>query len=267
MDSSKKWADFGKRFLTGIIGAPLVIGAIVVGSPWYLPLILFVVIAGAYEIQHIVYPGERPYLPLVVMLVLIFGTITGYSSIPFFLLGTGILAGAFWIQRRLPITSPWQRAYSPIVVVSIILGIAVSSIYLIREGDDGLAWTIFLLASNWGTDIFALIGGRLWGKRKLAPTISAGKTVEGAITGFTVGSLAGIIAAVIGGLPILAAIILAPCISVITSLGDLSESKFKRHYNVKDSGSILPGHGGILDRIDGLIPSAIFLYIALSIIF
>ncbi len=266
MDSSKKWADFRTRFLTGIIGAPLVLGAIVVGSPWYLPLIFLVIVASAYEIQHIVYPDVRPYLPLVIMSILIFGTITGYSSIPYFLLGTGMVAGAFWIQRRLPITSPWQRAYSPIVIVSIILGIAISSIYLIREGKDGLAWTIFLLASNWGTDIFALIGGRLWGKRKLAPTISEGKTVEGAITGVTVGSLAGIVVAAIAGLPILAAIILAPCITVVTTLGDLGESKFKRHYNVKDSGSILPGHGGILDRIDGLIPSAIFLYVALSII-
>lgn len=251
--------------MTGVIGAIIVIGSIVIGSPLYLILALFAVVAVAYELQHIVYPDQRPYLPLAVMLIIILATLSGYPIIPIVALGIAILAGEQWIKNRMPLNSPWRQAYAPLIVTAIVVGMALSSLYLIREGQDGLAWTMFLLFSNWGTDIFALIGGRLWGKRKLAPKISAGKTVEGAIAGVVMGTVGGVGVALVAGLPIWS-FVLAFCITFVTILGDLTESKFKRLYNVKDSGSILPGHGGVLDRIDGLIPSSIFLYIMLRLI-
>ena len=265
MESSSKWADFGKRFVTGVIGAIVVIGSIVIGSPFYLVLVLFAIFATAYELQHIIYPSQRPYLPLAVMFIIILATLSGYPAVSFGVLGIGILAGDYWIKNRTPLDNPWRPAYTPLMVTSTLVGIALSSLYLIREGQDGLAWILFLLASNWGTDIFALIGGRLWGKRKLAPKISAGKTVEGAIAGVVMGTVGGVSVALVAGLPIWA-FVLAFCITFVTILGDLSESKLKRFYNVKDSGSILPGHGGVLDRIDGLIPSSIFLFIILRVL-
>ena len=122
-----------------------------------------------------------------------------------------------------------------------------------RSGFDLLLW-VFIV--TWSTDIGAYLVGRRFGHRKLAPAISPGKTVEGLIGGV-------VAAAILGGAWTLyaklgaALLPLAPVLALAAQAGDLFESGMKRRAGVKDSGAWLPGHGGVLDRLDGLVPAAV----------
>ena len=131
------------------------------------------------------------------------------------------------------------------------------SLLWIRERDShGLELLLWVFLVTWSTDIGAYFVGRRFGRRKLAPSISPGKTVEGLGGGVAAATLVGG-AWVLGmglGHSLLA---LAPVMAVAAQAGDLFESRLKRRAGVKDSGQSLPGHGGILDRVDGLVPVAV----------
>ena len=129
---------------------------------------------------------------------------------------------------------------------------------------DGLMWLMVVLALTWGTDIMAYIGGRLWGKHKLAPRISPKKTVEGAVIGYLGGVISSLIILAIAGEITPAALVLIGIGPIVAILGDLFESALKRAFQVKDSHiagfNILPGHGGVLDRVDALIWVTVLVY-------
>ena len=132
----------------------------------------------------------------------------------------------------------------------------------IRERDaHGLELLLWVFIVTWSTDIGAYFAGRRLGKRKLAPSISPGKTVEGLYGGMASATLAGGAWALAVGLgkPLL---ILAPLFALAAQGGDLFESWMKRRAGVKDSGTWLPGHGGVLDRLDGLVPVAVLTALA-----
>ena len=122
-----------------------------------------------------------------------------------------------------------------------------------RAGIDLLLWTFIV---TWSTDIGAYFTGRRFGRRKLAPAISPGKTVEGLYGGIAAATLLGGAWAVATKLGI-ALLPLAPFLAIAAQAGDLFESSMKRRAGVKDSGTWLPGHGGALDRLDGLVPVAV----------
>lgn len=134
---------------------------------------------------------------------------------------------------------------------------------LLRDRDaSGLAVVLFLLAVVWATDIVAFFVGKAVGGPKLAPAISPGKTQSGALGGAVGAVLAGIVVAALLGsrdLAILGGVALL--LSVVAQCGDLFESWVKRRHGVKDSGNSIPGHGGVLDRVDGLVAAAVMLYI------
>jgi phosphatidate cytidylyltransferase len=118
----------------------------------------------------------------------------------------------------------------------------------------GLAWVLFVVLATWVGDSFAYLGGRSFGRHKLAPRISPNKTVEGAITGFAGSILVGIVWFAVAGLgSLVTGAIVGAVIAVSGQVGDLAESMLKRQAGVKDSGALIPGHGGILDRIDALL--------------
>jgi phosphatidate cytidylyltransferase len=132
----------------------------------------------------------------------------------------------------------------------------------VRERDShGLLLLLWAFIVTWSTDIGAYFVGRAVGRHKLAPSISPGKTVEGLYGGMAA-------AAVLGGAWVLAfglarpLLVLAPLLAVAAQAGDLFESWIKRRARVKDSGRWLPGHGGVLDRLDGLVPVAVLTALA-----
>jgi phosphatidate cytidylyltransferase len=122
-----------------------------------------------------------------------------------------------------------------------------------RSGVDLLLW-VFIV--TWSTDIGAYFAGRRLGRRKLAPKISPGKTVEGLYGGIAAATLLGGAWAYAAHLGV-ALFALAPILAIAAQAGDLFESAIKRRAGVKDSGAWLPGHGGALDRLDGLVPVAV----------
>ncbi|WP_068672369.1 phosphatidate cytidylyltransferase [Oceanobacillus sp. Castelsardo] len=144
-----------------------------------------------------------------------------------------------------------------ILMATFYVGIGFYYLIETRDGSgmDGLKNIFFAFLIVWSTDTGAYLFGRAFGKRKLWPTISPNKTIEGAIGGIVIAVVVSVIFHLITPFPhtILAVIIVTIIASIFGQVGDLVESALKRIYGVKDSGKILPGHGGILDRFDSLL--------------
>jgi phosphatidate cytidylyltransferase len=138
---------------------------------------------------------------------------------------------------------------------AIYAGLPVFALLLIREQADGLVLTLWTLSLVWATDIGAFFTGRTLGGPKLAPAISPAKTWSGLIGGVILATLVAFALHVGEGLPF-RLVIATPLLGVLAQGGDLYESWIKRRAGVKDSGNVLPGHGGVLDRLDGLVPVA-----------
>jgi phosphatidate cytidylyltransferase len=122
----------------------------------------------------------------------------------------------------------------------------------------GFIAMIFLFAVVWATDVAAYFAGRLIGGAKLCPAISPNKTWSGALAGVLAGTAAGVAVAVFGGIhPIAPIVIVSLLLSVAAQFGDLFESALKRRFGVKDASHAIPGHGGLMDRLDGFIAAAL----------
>ena len=128
----------------------------------------------------------------------------------------------------------------------------------------GIWIVVLVLCVSWFTDTFAYFGGLLFGKKKLCPDISPKKTIAGAIGGTIFGTLAGLLVFWIAGIKLQFAIYALP-LSIVSQLGDLSASVVKRHMGVKDYGKIFPGHGGVVDRFDSIIPVSILMAVVFSV--
>ena len=159
------------------------------------------------------------------------------------LAGAGMAAEWLALCRR----RPALRWVGPIYIAPAIL-----ALLWLRGLPDGLRWVAFLAAVVWSGDIGAYLVGRLVGGPRLAPSISPGKTWSGAAGGTACAVLAGVLAASGHAVAALPALVL----SLAAQAGDLLESALKRHFGVKDSGRIIPGHGGLLDRLDGVLTAA-----------
>ena len=142
-------------------------------------------------------------------------------------------------------------------------GLSGVSLALLRDGDNaGLSAILFLFSVVWATDILAYFVGRSLGGPKLAPRISPGKTWSGALGGGIGGILAGVILGLaVGADSVFMIALVALVLSVVSQIGDLFESWVKRRHSVKDSGTMIPGHGGVMDRVDGLVAAAFALYV------
>lgn len=142
-------------------------------------------------------------------------------------------------------------------------GVSGASLAFLRGAEtSGLVAILFLFAIVWATDILAYFTGRAIGGPKLAPSISPGKTWSGAIGGAIGGLVAGVAVTLAAGQSngwVLAFVALL--LSVVSQIGDLFESGVKRRHGAKDSGTMIPGHGGVMDRVDGLVAAAFALYL------
>jgi phosphatidate cytidylyltransferase len=133
---------------------------------------------------------------------------------------------------------------------------------MIRNISDGKWWVLYLIVTVWAGDIFALFSGSFFGRHKLYPKISPNKTYEG-LAGAIIGSILVALVFTLLFIPYFgkgSCILIAIGIGLLGQLGDFTESMLKRCAQVKDSGSLIPGHGGMLDRLDSFFFSAPFLY-------
>lgn len=248
-----------RRILTGIIGIPLVI-AILLGPPILTEIFIVLVGVGmAWEYGNVTgqtSPTARTVLIGLVVLIIILSA----------LLADTVLAFEFIVVILITLIVSQTILSSQIwlAVAPMYLGIGLACVVALRLLDEGQEWLVILLAGTWATDTMALFGGKTLGKTKLAPRISPGKTREGTAIGVISGAVAIVIAAALLNLlekytlTIGLAAVLLPPLAVI---GDLTESRLKRHYDKKDSGSLLPGHGGLLDRVDSTLFTAAALWL------
>ena len=128
--------------------------------------------------------------------------------------------------------------------------------HLVELRPNGQLLLLYLLVLIAAADVGAYFGGRTWGRRKLAPHVSPGKTWEGFACGMLAASAVGVLGTLLFEVPFWPWLFLCVLVALVSVVGDLTESMFKRHVGLKDSGTLLPGHGGVLDRIDSLTAAA-----------
>lgn len=149
-------------------------------------------------------------------------------------------------------------------------GILFAMVVRLRQLPDGVAWLVLTLAVTWLNDTGAYFAGRAYGRRKLYPRISPSKTWEGAAGGLLASIAGALLVKALGWLPQLpwwGSVVVGAGAGVLGPVGDLSESMLKRAYGAKDSSALLPGHGGVLDRVDAFLfalPAAYFTIVALT---
>jgi phosphatidate cytidylyltransferase len=196
--------------------------------------------------------GLRTATGLVLIALALLASVEGGTIFALFV--AAIATGLYYEWARL--VKGWGFAWNAAGFVYALLP-AVALLWVReRDIDDGLALVVWVFIVTWATDIGAYFAGRKLGRRKLAPTVSPNKTVEGLYGGIVGATLFGGLWAAFSGLGTWL-YLLAPFFAVAAQAGDLFESALKRRAGVKDSGNWLPGHGGLLDRLDGLIPVAV----------
>ena len=242
----------------------VVLGIAVLARPWFgaLPFrILPARSAGAifYEWTHMARANganRLGFLPEALMLVFIGVLVAGVSALTTAAV-LALLVAIAAICVALRGAGQWDAAGLAYA------GLSGFALAFLRDSDRaGLAAVLFLFAVVWATDIFAYFVGKAVGGPKLAPAISPGKTRSGALGGAFFGVVAGVLVAAALGQPNLASLaVVALVLSIVAQAGDLFESWVKRRHGAKDSSTIIPGHGGVMDRVDGLVAAAVALYL------
>lgn len=252
---SKK-AELRLRVISALVLGPPVLAAVWLGGPAFDLLVMLVAVLGVREWVRLAEPG-RQAVPFALSLLAVVAVV---ATDLFRGAGDAVLV-ALAATPLLFVAALLTRMKHRLLLAAAVPYIALSCVALdwlrTENGTDGLALFLFLLLAIWATDIGAYASGRTIGGPKLAPRISPKKTWAGLIGGMLSAALVGFVVALVAdaarpGV----AFIIAALLAVAGQAGDLFESHMKRRVDVKDSGRLIPGHGGILDRIDGLIFAA-----------
>lgn len=248
-----------QRIITALILLPLVLGAIFyLSSPWFALAIAIPVALGAWEWANIMgIEDSRARMPYVA------GILVALLLVYWFDLSVVLLASclwwalAVWLVKSYPNeVERWQSRARLGVIGVLVLVPAWWSLVLIQDQQDGHWWLLYVMLLVWGADTGAYFVGRKFGKNKLAPAVSPGKSREGLWGGLAVTAVIALVVAfstpAASQVGIVSFLIISLVAVVGSVYGDLAESMFKRHRGIKDSSQLLPGHGGILDRIDSI---------------
>ncbi len=252
-------AELARRVVTAAVLAPLALWWLwMAPSPWFEALLGLVGAGALLELTGMLSLPMRAAFALTALAAL--GLLLAGEHAALALMALGLA----WMM----LLSWWARGATgealPIVMRNLAMGYWLAcwillfawSLLLVFQLPYGRAFMLGAFAGVWAADIAAYFVGRRWGRRRLCPAISPGKSVEGALGGIICGT------AVAGGIwlfatrtPVWTAVSLGVLLAAASILGDLAESAVKRVTGVKDSGRLLPGHGGLLDRVDGLVPA------------
>ncbi|MDW7650603.1 MAG: phosphatidate cytidylyltransferase [Bacillota bacterium] len=243
---------FRQRVASSLVGIPIVLAVTWIGG---LPFALLIGVIGAAalrefyqltgvdarDLRSLGYAGHF----LLLLLALQFGMQAYYAG----LVGLFLVVNVFWIlffprSFLAPAFLLWGKVYITTLL---------SFFLLLRGADNGLSAVMAVLLAVWASDSGAYLVGITLGRRKLLPAVSPKKSVEGAVGGVAFSALVLLAAGPYLGLEGLLAVTFGIILSVAGQAGDLAESALKRWGNTKDSGSFLPGHGGVLDRLDSLL--------------
>ncbi len=268
-----------QRSLTALVGIPILVGAIWLGAPWLTVLVVAVGLATIWELYRMTPAGVGP-LPIVLGAAWVLAMLSGAQAASgrdnFLIISGGVLAaGSFvallWFiafyrgddsvgNKNIPIGLGY------LILGPIYVGFLLAHALMLREitgsgaeiegtSDFGRSWLLFALLVTFAVDTGAYLVGRSVGRRPIAPSISPNKTLEGSLGGFASAVAAALVLGLVFdlGVPAWQQAMIGGVVGVVSQWGDLIESKLKRIADLKDASSIIPGHGGLLDRLDSVL--------------
>ena len=251
-----------KRVITALLGILLLIAVVWFGTPWFTIFVAIWGLLAVFEFYRMAAVSKMPlltYFGLIWTLLFILSPHFRYDFLMPLLLTSAVVLSLICLlllpQKERAFTS-WAWTMAGILYVGWLLSYFVA----LRGLDAGRDWVFFALFTTFGSDTAAFFGGRALGRHRLAPRISPGKTWEGAIAGVFGAIIVSLLFTMLVPLSYGQAILLGLLVSVFGQLGDLVESLLKRNMGVKDSGKLLPGHGGFLDRIDSVVFAGVVVY-------
>lgn len=268
-----------KRVLTAIVALPLVIAAIVLGGLWFFTLIIALLTAAVIEFCQLMDEAEFSPAPAfgvaLLWVLLIDAQFPDWQPLGLRALEPGLtlvlIASVAWqlAHREGHPTANWALS----VTSGLYLGWLGAHMLRLRSGPGGTWWVLTAISAIMVADSAAYFIGRRWGEHKMAPTLSPGKTWEGFTAGVIFGPLAATGLALLwrwlagsAGPSWLAGLLVGGAVSILAPVGDLAVSMIKREVGAKDSGTLFPGHGGALDRVDSILwAGAIGYYVSLLI--
>lgn len=245
-----RWSDLRLRVLSAVVLAPVALGCLWFGSDAWVILVAVGGVGVGVEWAQLCGLSVRNVRGLVVPgVVLLAAAAAGQQGIAgLCLLAVGAYAVRLVARHEMAALGVWYVGLGSVVLI-----------WLRADAASGRANVLFVVLIVWASDIGAYIVGRLVGGPRLAPSISPGKTWSGAVGGLVAAMASGWVAATLldpaGSAPPLV-LLVAAALGIASQAGDLLESGIKRHFGVKDSGRLIPGHGGLLDRVDGILTAA-----------
>jgi phosphatidate cytidylyltransferase len=261
--------NFVSRIAVAVVGLPLVLGLLWLGGWWLFGLVAIAAFVGVHEFVTTARP-LRPLAPAVYAGVIL--ALVGAEKSGILWMAGGFLATfvfAFLLNAASETRAPTTAAVGSTVLGSAWIGLGLGSLILLRQMDDKPRLIAFaVVLAVFAADTLAYLVGRMAGRHKLAPRLSPKKTWEGLVGGAAAGIFVSFVALYDTRrtyLCVWEAIVLGVAVVAAAVIGDLFESAVKRDLEVKDTGRLLGGHGGVLDRLDALLfaaPAAYFLVIA-----
>jgi phosphatidate cytidylyltransferase len=258
------------RALTAVVAAPLILALLYLGPVWAWAAFLAVAAAiGALEFFGMTHPDDRgSQIAGTAFTLAVLGVLWRWGAQANALLALLLLLPFAAMLLTLLRLGDMRTAALRVLAAGygpLYIGGGIGALVLLRRdaGADGPSFVVLSLMLSWLSDTGAYFAGRFFGKHKLYEAVSPKKTVEGALGGLVFATLGALLAHAwyLRSLPLVDGIVLAIVAGGLGQAGDLGESLFKRSFGIKDSGGIVPGHGGILDRVDALLVTGTLTYL------
>ena len=253
--TATKWSDLGVRTLSAAVLIPAVIVDVWAGGIWFNLFVALLAILMAHEWTVLAHRGDPAQFALHAASAMSGALLPLQAGMPDAIIAIVVLWSLSAVIARFqnPESAKWAYLGVPYVGIP-----AVALVVLRNDPQYGTEAIIWVLVTVWAADTLAYFSGRIIGGPKLAPVLSPKKTwagLGGAIAGSAIASAVFAWATGLNAIWVLAAI--AGGLAIVEQGGDLFKSALKRHYGVKDSGRLIPGHGGVIDRVDGLVAVAV----------
>lgn len=264
--------SFVTRTLSGIVLVALMLATIIPGGKVLFVANMLISLVGVYELYKVLgiekkLPGVTGYVAVISYYAILYMGKTEHMMTLMIVFLIALLAQYVFMFPEYK-----TKEVSNAIMCMLYAGVMLSYLYSVREGSNGAytVWLIFLC--SWGSDTCAYLAGVAFGKHKMAPILSPKKSIEGAVGGVIGAAVLGALYAAIFAdkiemslNPVIAFAIICAVGALISMVGDLAASAIKRNHDIKDYGTIIPGHGGIMDRFDSVIYVAPIIWILLQI--
>lgn len=258
-----------RRMASGLAYGLVSLLVVFLGGAPFLGAVLAMAILAGHEYQRMIaHAGYRPLhvLQLGLTAFLVLGTAYLDPDALLGVLGLIFVASLSWQLTRMGKSGQPFVDWALTLAGGLYVGWLSAHFVMLRGLPDGIGWMLLALAATWSCDSFAYLIGRGWGRRSFFASVSPHKTWEGALAGWVGATLV----VLVGGLALRLSVAQALALGVAASLaaicGDLVESMIKRQMGVKDSGGLVPGHGGILDRVDSLLFAVVIVYYFVTLV-